>query len=70
VLLVFAAAILAGHDPLAMADVGSCLIMFGVLYLTHGLSARTSTAVLGTLLSLALIGVLGTAFVAPDRRPS
>ena len=38
--------------------------MFAVLYLTHGLSARTSTAVLGTLLSLALIGVLGAAFSA------
>jgi uncharacterized membrane protein len=47
-----------------VAVVGSCLIMFGVLYLTHGLSARTSTAVLGTLLSLALIGVLGATFAA------
>ena len=44
-------AILAGRDPLAVAVVGSCLIMFLVLYLTHGLSARTSTAVLGTLAS-------------------
>jgi len=35
-----------------------------VLYLTHGPSARTSTAVLGTLLSLALIGGLGAAFSA------
>ena len=35
------------------------VIMFAVLYLTHGLSARTSTAVLGTLVSLALIGLLG-----------
>jgi uncharacterized membrane protein len=33
--------------------------MFVVLYLTHGLSARTSTAVLGTMVSLTLIGVLG-----------
>ena len=57
-------AILAGRDPLAVAVVGSCLIMFAVLYLTHGLSARTSTAVLGTLLSLALIGVLGAVFAA------
>lgn len=65
VLLVFVLpAILAGRDPLAVAVVGSCLIMFAVLYLTHGPSARTSTAVLGTLASLALIGVLGTAFSA------
>jgi uncharacterized membrane protein len=57
-------AILAGRDPLAVAVVGACLIMFAVLYLTHGPSARTSTAVLGTLLSLALIGALGAAFSA------
>lgn len=55
-------AILAGRDPLAVAVVGACLIMFAILYLTHGFSARTSTAVLGTLLSLALIGALGTLF--------
>lgn len=57
-------AILAGHAPLGVAVVGSCLIMFAVLYLTHGPSARTSVAVLGTLLSLGLIGALGAAFSA------
>jgi uncharacterized membrane protein len=68
VLLMFVLpAILSGHDPLAVAVVGSCLIMFAVLYLTHGPSARTSTAVLGTLLSLALIGALGAAFSAAAR---
>ena len=60
-------AILAGRDPLAVAVVGSGLIMFMVLYLTHGPSARTSTAVLGTLFSLALIGVLGALFSAGAR---
>ena len=54
--------ILAGESPLLVAVVGAGLIMFGVLYLTHGVSARTSTAVLGTLVSLALIGVLGALF--------
>ncbi|MCI2420154.1 YibE/F family protein [Saccharopolyspora sp. K220] len=57
-------AILAGEDPLLVAVVGAGLIMFVVLYLTHGFSARTSTAVLGTLLSLALIGLLSTIFSA------
>ncbi|MEU6151181.1 YibE/F family protein [Actinosynnema sp. NPDC047251] len=56
--------ILAGEDPLTVAVVGAGLIMFVVLYLTHGVSARTSTAVLGTLASLVLIGVLGLAFSA------
>ncbi|GAA3235266.1 hypothetical protein GCM10017691_32510 [Pseudonocardia petroleophila] len=60
-------AILAGSNPLAVAVVGSCLIMFAVLYLTHGPSARTSTAVLGTLVSLALIGVLGALFSVAAR---
>ncbi len=57
-------AILAGENPLLVAVVGAGLIMFIVLYLTHGLSARTSTAVLGTLVSLAIIGGLGSAFSA------
>ncbi|HEY0636892.1 MAG TPA: YibE/F family protein, partial [Pseudonocardiaceae bacterium] len=68
VLLVFVLpAILAGRDPLLVGLVGAGLIMFVVLYLTHGVSARTSTAVLGTLLSLAIIGVLGTGFSALAR---
>ena len=36
-----------------------------VLPLTHGLSARTATAALGTLASLGLIGVLALLFSAP-----
>ncbi len=60
-------AILDGRDPLAVAVVGAGAIMFAVLYLTHGFSARTSTAVLGTLVSLALIGVLGLAFTGASR---
>jgi len=54
--------ILAGENPLLVAVVGAGLIMFIVLYMSHGVSARTSTAVLGTLVSLALIGVLGALF--------
>ncbi|MHA6794893.1 YibE/F family protein [Pseudonocardia bannensis] len=68
VLLLFVLpAIISGRDPLSVAVVGACLIMFVVLYLTHGPSARTSTAVLGTLASLALIGTLGAAFSAAAR---
>ncbi|MDQ3578103.1 MAG: YibE/F family protein, partial [Actinomycetota bacterium] len=55
-------AILAGKDPLGVAIVGSCVVMFVVLYLTHGFSARTSTAVLGTLVSLGLIGLFSALF--------
>ncbi|KAA9149020.1 YibE/F family protein [Amycolatopsis acidicola] len=57
-------AILAGENPLLVAIVGAGLIMFIALYMTHGLSARTSVAVLGTIVSLALIGVLSVIFAA------
>ena len=55
-------AILTGGSPLIVGVLAASVIMFGVLYLTHGISAQTSSAVLGTVLSLALIGVLGSAF--------
>ncbi|WP_460955834.1 YibE/F family protein [Parasphingorhabdus pacifica] len=57
-------AILAGESPLVVAVTGAGLIMFTALYITHGFSARTSTAVLGTLLSLSLIGLLSALFSA------
>lgn len=57
-------AILTGGSPLIVGILAASVIMFGVLYLTHGVSAQTSSAVLGTVLSLGLIGVLGVAFSA------
>jgi len=60
VLLLFVLpAIQQGEPPLAVAVVGSAAIMFAVIYLTHGISVSTSVAVLGTLASLALTGLLG-----------
>jgi uncharacterized membrane protein len=56
-------AILQGSNPLVVAVVGGSAIMLATLYLCHGLSARTSVAVLGTLISLLLIGVLGSLFI-------
>jgi uncharacterized membrane protein len=56
-------AILQGSNPLLVAVIGSSAIMLIALYMCHGLSARTSVAVLGTLLSLVLIGVLGSGFI-------
>ncbi|MFI6732073.1 YibE/F family protein [Nonomuraea sp. NPDC050451] len=50
--------ILEGEPPLLVAIVGASAIMLMVLYLTHGFSLATSMAVLGTLASLALTGVL------------
>ncbi|MEV4936690.1 YibE/F family protein [Streptomyces zaomyceticus] len=56
-------AILQGSNPLVVAVVGSSAIMLVALYMCHGLSARTSVAVLGTLISLLLIGLLGSLFI-------
>ncbi|MYS21587.1 Uncharacterized membrane protein [Streptomyces sp. DvalAA-14] len=57
-------AILHGDNPLLVAVVGGSAIMLIALYLCHGLNARTSVAVLGTLCSLFLIGVLGSVFIS------
>ncbi|MEV5280805.1 YibE/F family protein [Streptomyces sp. NPDC051994] len=56
-------AILQGSNPLLVAVVGASAIMLIALYMCHGLSARTSVAVLGTLASLILIGLLGSVFI-------
>ncbi|WSS24415.1 YibE/F family protein [Streptomyces sp. NBC_01190] len=57
-------AILHGDNPLLVAVVGGSAMMLIALYLCHGLNARTSVAVLGTLCSLFLIGVLGSVFIS------
>ncbi len=56
-------ALLGGANPLALAVVSAAAIMLVALYLCHGVSVRTSIAVLGTLASLALIGALSAFFV-------
>ena len=57
-------AILAGEPPLLVAIVGSAAIILTVLYLTHGLALSTTVAVLGTLASLTLTGLLSAAAVS------
>ena len=56
-------AILQGGDPVWVALVGGSMIMLLALYLAHGLNAATTTAVLGTLTSLLLTGLLALFFV-------
>ena len=60
-------AILEGGNPLAVAIVGAAVIMFVNLYLAHGFNARTTTAILGTMGSLALTGLLAVIFVEVGR---
>ncbi|MFD9405568.1 YibE/F family protein [Streptomyces sp. NPDC059989] len=56
-------AILQGSNPLVVAVIGASAIMLIALYMCHGLTARTSVAVLGTVVSLLLIGLLGSLFI-------
>ena len=56
--------LLGGGSPIWVSLVGCSLIMYVVLYLAHGFSARTTTALLGTLFGLALSAVLGAVAVA------
>jgi uncharacterized membrane protein len=53
-------ALLSGESPLAVALVGCGTIMFVLLYLAHGVSIRTTTALIGTLFGLATSAALGT----------
>ena len=56
-------AILDGTDPLLVAIVGSSLIMILTLYLSHGLTPKTTAAVVGTALALLVTGLLAVFFV-------
>ena len=55
-------AIMEGSSPLAVAVVTAAAIMLVSLYLSHGFDVRTTVAMLGTLVSLALIGGVGWVF--------
>jgi uncharacterized membrane protein len=52
-------ALIAGTNAIMVGLVGSSAIMFVALYAAHGFSARTTTALVGTLFGLILIAVLG-----------
>jgi uncharacterized membrane protein len=56
-------AILEGSNALVVAIVASSAIMFVLMYLAHGVNPKTTAALLGTLVSLALTGVLAAVFV-------
>lgn len=52
-------ALLEGQPGMRVALIASTAIMFVVLYLAHGLSTRTSTALAGTLFGVAITAFLG-----------
>jgi uncharacterized membrane protein len=57
-------AILGGAAPVPVALIGALVIMVMTLYLSHGFSRKTTAAVVGTTLALALTGGLAALFVA------
>ncbi|RMB61569.1 YibE/F family protein [Tessaracoccus antarcticus] len=60
-------ALITGKPGMAVALTGSTAIMFVVLYVAHGVSIRTSTALAGTLLGLAVTTGLGSLAVGAAR---
>jgi uncharacterized membrane protein len=60
-------AIVDGRPPLLVALVGSSAVMFLALYLSHGVNVRTTSAVVGTIASLGITGVLASIAVSAAR---
>jgi len=60
-------ALLAGESPLGVGLTAGAAILLVVLYVAHGVSARTSTALAGTLASLGLTGLLAVAATGTAR---
>lgn len=55
--------ILNGRDPLLISVIGSVVIMLTTIFLAHGVSKKTASAVLSTFISLTITGILGFLFV-------
>ena len=55
-------AVMEGSSPLAVAVVTAAAIMLVTLYLSHGFDVRSTVAMLGTLVSLLVIGLAGWVF--------
>lgn len=56
-------AVLAGRSPLLVALAGAVAIMIATLYLSHGVTRKTTAAVVGTAGALAVTVALGALFV-------
>ena len=56
--------ILAGHDPLTICLIGAAIIALVSLYLAHGFNKRTTIALCGTLITLAVSALLAVLFVS------
>lgn len=55
--------IINGKDPLLISIIGSIIILTTTIFLAHGISRRTISAVLSTFIALTLTGILSYLFV-------
>ena len=55
--------LLSGSDPVTTAILGSTLIIPVTFYLSHGLNKKTTVAIVGTVISLIITGILASIFV-------
>lgn len=55
--------ILSGKNPVTIAILGSLLIIPATFFLSHGVNKKTLIAVVGTLISLVITGILANTFV-------
>src|SRR5688572_17861057 len=50
--------IVSGHDPVTISLIGALVIMLTSLYLSHGINRKTTVALVGTALALAITAVM------------
>jgi len=55
--------ILDGADPIFVSVLGTCLIIPISFYMSHGFSKKTTVAIVGTIISLIITGILAGVFV-------
>jgi uncharacterized membrane protein len=56
-----------GRSPLLVAIVGASAVMLVALYLSHGFNVRTTCALIGTVTSLCITGLLARGFVSASQ---
>jgi uncharacterized membrane protein len=56
-----------GHDPVVISVIGAIVIMASSLYLSHGISRKTTTALAGTAIALALTAALASVAIGMAR---
>lgn len=54
--------LIAGQDPILVAIITSIFIIPATFYLSHGINKKTNAAILGTIISLVVTGVLSSIF--------